>query len=384
MRRRLAIVTLLLFATLVSPATPAGASTAPRDLSVDAGARFNNPFGDRADQDRIKNHIIDTIDRTVRPHTIRAALYALTDQDYADALIAAYHRGVKVRVVLDAKYSERAAAQSLITAVGRDTTARSWVQVCMTGGACIAHGGVNPINHNKFVLFSQAGESRHIVIQTSANQTALNTEKYFNNSYTVVDNSALYGAYLHYFDDLAAMVPNNNYFTTGTAGNIGYYFFPQETGDIVVDILNEVACTGNRHVGTPGTHRSIVRVSAFALHRADVANALIDLADNGCQVDLLYTDSNQVANLTGHANLDLRRLKTEENYLVHSKYFLIEGNYAGHRDNKLTFTGSHNLDFSSLRENDEAMLRIPGSSAHDAYRANFQSMFELATPVASG
>lgn len=375
MLRRFAVT--LLLAVLISPAVPSAAD----EPTVAAGSLFNNPYGDRAEQDAIKNHIIGTIDDAKRPSAIRVALYALTDQDYADALVSAHQRGVDVRVVLDAKYSQEAAAQSLITALGTDTTKRSWVKVCMTGGACIAHGGVNPINHNKFFLFSQVGTARDVVIQTSANQTALNTERYFNNAYTTIGNTELYAAYTRYFNDLVAMVPNNNYFTTGTAGDIGYYFFPQETGDVVVDILNDVACTGNRRVGTPDTHRSIVRVSAYALHRAEVADALISLADQGCQVDLVYSDSNQVENLSGHSNLTLRRLKTEENYRVHSKYFLIEGNYAGRGDRKLTFTGSHNLDFSSLRENDEAMLRIPGPSTHDAYRTNFQHMFGLATPT---
>lgn len=82
-------------------------------------------------------------------------MYAFTDQDYTDALVGAHWRGVDVRIVLDAKYSRRSAAQDLITALGTDTSDRSWVKVCMTGGACIAHSGVNPINHNEFLLFSQ-------------------------------------------------------------------------------------------------------------------------------------------------------------------------------------------------------------------------------------
>ncbi|PZH12144.1 hypothetical protein C1I97_12725 [Streptomyces sp. NTH33] len=42
-------------------------------------------------------------------------------------------------------------------------------------------------------------------------------------------------------------------------------------------------------------------------------------------------------------------------------------------------TGSHNLDESSLRDNDEAMLRLEGAGPHEAYRQNFESMFAVAT-----
>jgi phosphatidylserine/phosphatidylglycerophosphate/cardiolipin synthase-like enzyme len=371
--------TVLLTVLALGVATPAAAQGPP----LTTGAVFNDPYGSAAEQDAIKDHIISTVHATPPGETIRAALYALTDQDYTDALVDAHQRGVGVRVVLDSKYSERPASQNLIAALGRDTSQASWVTVCHQAGACIAHGGVNPINHNKFFLFTRVGTgpvANHVVLQTSANETALNTEKYFNNAYTVVGNRRLYDAYLGYFDDLAAMVGNNAYFTTGRAGPYTYYFFPQEAGDVVVDILGDVTCTGNHRVGTPDG-RSIVRVAAFALHRAGVADALIALAGAGCRVELLYAESNQVEKLTDVPNLDLRRLKTDDGYLVHSKYFLIEGGHAGHREQKLTFTGSHNLDFSSLRENDEAMMRIDGDEAHDAYRANFRHMFDLAVPV---
>ncbi|MFF0203445.1 phospholipase D-like domain-containing protein [Streptomyces sp. NPDC005017] len=64
---------------------------------------------------------------------------------------------------------------------------------------------------------------------------------------------------------------------------------------------------------------------------------------------------------------------------VHSKYLLVEGNYASQPDTRWTFTGSHNLDLSSLCENDEALLRIAGNNVHDVYRANHYAMRTHAT-----
>ncbi|ELS53176.1 hypothetical protein STVIR_5854 [Streptomyces viridochromogenes Tue57] len=370
--KRLTVSALLTGAFLLPPVS---ATAAERAAPISTGAVFNNPKGSAAQQNAVKDHIITTINNTQSGRMIRSALYALKDQDYTDALVSAHRRGVTVRVVLDAKFKSDAATRNLISALGTDKSEGSWVHVCTTGAACIATGRSGMINHNKFFTFSRvgdAGEAEDVVIQTSANQTSLNTTKYWNNAYTVVGNTALYTAYRDYFNDLAAMTKNENYFTSGKVGTEKYYFFPQKTGDIVVSILDNLSCARS----------ATVRVAAFALHRDAVAQKLRTLADQGCSVRIVYNDSNDVSKLSGHRNIALRRLSTADGYLVHSKYFLIEGDYAGHAGTKWTFTGSHNLDQSSLRDNDEAMLRIEGAGPHDAYRKNFDSMFAIATPVA--
>ncbi|GAA2425049.1 phospholipase D-like domain-containing protein [Streptomyces macrosporus] len=383
MTRRIVTTALLLGALLM----PAGTATAAEEAAapVATGAVFNDPRGTTAEKNAVKNHIIGAINATESGRTIRAALYALTDQDYADALIAAHDRGIQVRVVLDSTYADRPAAQSVRAALGGDTSGGSWVRVCTAGRACIADApaDVNPINHNKFFTFSRigsAGEAEDVVIQTSANQTSLNVEKYWNNAYTVVGNTDLYSAYVAYFNDLAAMQKDGDYFRQGKVGAAKYYFFPQATGDLVVDVLDNVTCTGNTSVGSD-SHKTVIRVGAFALHRDAVARKLRALADQDCWVEVVYADSNDVGIMQGHPRLKLYRLNTADGYLVHSKYLTIEGNYAGHPDTKWTFTGSHNLDHSSLRENDEALLRLEGAAPHDAYRRNFLDMRAAATPV---
>lgn len=350
------------------------ASASPAAPPIVTGAVFNDPLGTTGQQNAVKTYIIGAIDNTQSGRLIRASLYALKDQGYTDALLAAHARGVNIRVVLDSKFRTSPATVNLIAGLGTDRTAESWVRVCTTGAACIATGGVGAINHNKFFTFSRvgsAGEAEDVVIQTSANQTDVNVTKYWNNAYAVVGNTDLYTAYVGYFNDLVAMHKNANYYTTGKVGTEKYYFFPQQTGDVVVGILQNLACS-------PGGK---VSVSAFALHRDEVAAALVALADQGCSVRIVYNESNEVARLAGHKNIEMRRLKTADGYLVHSKYFLIEGTYAGHAGTKWTFTGSHNLDYSSLHDNDEALLRLEGAAPYDAYLKNFDAMFAVASPA---
>ncbi|WP_328540287.1 phospholipase D-like domain-containing protein [Streptomyces sp. NBC_00344] len=64
---------------------------------------------------------------------------------------------------------------------------------------------------------------------------------------------------------------------------------------------------------------------------------------------------------------------------MHSKYLLIDGMYDG-TANKLVWTGSHNYSGPSLRENDEALLKVDDSAYHDAYVSNFNAVKAAAVP----
>ncbi|MGW7366118.1 phospholipase D-like domain-containing protein [Streptomyces sp. NPDC054841] len=362
--------------------------------ALTTGAVFNNPLGTPAEQDAVKNHIIKAIDDTQSGRTLRAAMYALTDTGYSDALGRAHQRGVQVRVVLDHSYSTSTAATQLTSALGTDMTQASWVHICPADRACIAdatfNAAKNHINHNKFFLFSRVGDpgvAEDVVIQTSANQTAANTSRFWNNAYTSVGNTELYTAYTGYFNDLAAENRNADYFRQGaTAGGEKYYFFPQSSGDLIVDVLNNVTCTGNTTVGS-ASHKTVIRVAAYAFYREEVATKLRALADQDCWVEVVYNETDELTALGNHARIKPYKLHLDngtpasegDDLFVHSKYLLVEGNYAGHPDTKWTFTGSHNLDLSSLRENDEALLRVEGAATHDAYRSNFLAMRSVAT-----
>ncbi|MER6342985.1 hypothetical protein ACWC10_02040 [Streptomyces sp. NPDC001595] len=93
------------------------------------------------------------------------------------------------------------------------------------------------------------------------------------------------------------MAKNEKCFTEGKAGEVKCSFFPRQTGDIVVDILDNLSCAGT----------ATVRVAAFAPHRDAVAQKLRSLADQGCSVRIVHSDSNDVGKLSGHGNTRRRR-----------------------------------------------------------------------------
>ncbi|UXY27526.1 phospholipase D-like domain-containing protein [Streptomyces sp. HUAS TT20] len=128
-------------------------------------------------------------------------------------------------------------------------------------------------------------------------------------------------------------------------------------------------------VGTP-TGRTQIRIGAWDLTRTGIAKKLRQPADRNCWVDIVHRHlgAGVADTLPGHDRIKLYELNQDDGGLIHSKYMLIEGTYAGQKDTKWVFTGSPDYDVSSLREDDEALLRLKSNSIHDQYKSNFVSM----------
>lgn len=363
-----------LLATVVAATTAlVVGQVAPAAAAVTDGAIFNNPTV-TAEQYKIRDHVRSLIQGTPAGATIRIAMYHFTDTTVANDLIDAKNRGVNVRLVIDYSSSTYTAVTSLISSLGTSRANASWVVLCTANAACIGSAGT-PIMHNKFYLFSSTNGSSNVVVQASANLTTDNATVYYNNAVTLVGNTGLYNAYVGYHDDLAAKVKNSDYYTTVSTGNAKVYFFPRagtdSTTDTIVNALSEnVTCEGNTTVGT-ATGRTIIRIGMWYFSRDNIAKTLRALADQKCWVEVVYTtmDSGVMSYLSGHDRIVLYHMP--DPWIIHSKYMLIEGTYAGQRDTKWVFTGSHNYTNAALRENDETLLRVQSNTIHDQYRSNF-------------
>ncbi|WDZ83770.1 phospholipase D-like domain-containing protein [Micromonospora cathayae] len=363
-------------ATFLAPGSPAVAA-------VTSGAVFNNPTV-AGQQYAVVEHLQALIRGAATGSTIRVAIYHFSLTRVSDDLIAAHDRGVNVRVVVDSESRDYPAVTSLTGRLGSNRANPSWVTVCTSGRACIGDLGT-PIMHNKFFLFSNTSGSTNVLVQSSANLTNANAERYWNNAVTLVGNTAVYDAYAAYHSDLAAQVKNNDYYRTTSSGNAKSYFFPRagttQDTDTIYNMLDEnVTCEGNTSTGTE-TGRTIIRIGMWYFSRNPIATKLRELADRKCWVEVVYTDSDAdvPAILSGHDRIRLYRISGD--YIVHSKYMLIEGTYAGQRDTKWVMTGSHNYSNAALRENDEALLRIQSATIHDQYRSNFWALRDAAVPV---
>jgi PLD-like domain len=416
--RILAAASLAAAATATAVVAPSPADAAATPVTA---AYFNDP--NAADQRTvIQDEIVSLINGAPAGSLIRMAMYYADDATIPDALAAARARGVNVQAIFDSKETPLAPYQTLVSALGTNLSAPSWVMTCGANRGCIGQRALSvpAINHNKFFLFSSTGGASNVVVQSSANlHTGRDGLGGWNNALVLVGNTGIYNAYSGYFGDLRAQVRNDDYYTTGrtpvTSGNSKIHFYPRHESsgapspysdpstDTIETVLDHVACTGNSVVGTnDGTHRTIIRVAMNQFSRSYLAQKLAALDAQGCYVEVAETynpdDVNQKASMdallkaTSSAyngvavhyycsdNAASGSQHDHTNVWIHSKYIQIEGDYYGVPDRSITWTGSANFTTNSLRQSDETVLQYedtspaaPGS-VFDSYRTNFRSI----------
>lgn len=384
------LLPLLLFASAPSVAA---ASTGKAAVAVTNSTTFNDPAGVAADQNRIRDHIVDLINLTQAGAQITVSMYTFTDDVVADALVAAKERGVSVRVIVDHTTVTVTGGEytTLVNGLGTDRGRPSWVLACPAGRGCIgtrvlASDPDGPINHNKFFTLSQVAGVNKVVVQTSANMTGTQRTDLFNNAVTIVD-SGLYDIYQSYFADQLSNGASGSglstYYKTPTSGTGPYkaYFFPRREAmgttynndastDTVKLVLDNVSCSG-------GTQ---IRMAANLFTRDEVAKKLVSLVSAGCSVYLAAdgapgSSSATVGDvlsgkLTQRVACFETRAGNSVNVGLHSKYLLINGTYDGAANRKLVWTGSHNFTYPSLRANDETLLKISDPAVYDQFKVN--------------
>lgn len=354
--------------------------------TVATGAVFDDPTDGRRD---ILRHISTLIEQSGPGALIRIAIFVVsgeTGKAFTRDLLAAHERGVNVQMVVDGWLADDRAVQLLIEQLGRDRSRRSWLHACTglspegTTSACIGSKGM----HNKFFLFSETGGARRVVVQSSANFSDLSAATHWNNALTIVGNDDLYQAYASYFDDLSAERRNDDYHkvveTAMPTGSVVVHFFPRAGADASTDTILELLGPIER-----GKHTEIrVGMSEWDAYRIGIAQRLCELADSGASVRVVrgVMDDAVSALLRSAPRVELRALDDVRRPTgrIHSKYMLIDGNYANIADAKIVITGSHNYTQTSLRRNDETLLRFDLAAIHDQYLSNFLAMWDVAQP----
>jgi phosphatidylserine/phosphatidylglycerophosphate/cardiolipin synthase-like enzyme len=384
-------------------------------LAVTTEAVFTKPTGTDAEQRAIVNRVISLIDGAAAGSRIRVALFYADDNAIPTALVAAKNRGVSVQAIFDhrmADTNESAAIKAvwaqLVSGLGTDKSASSWVMTCPAGRGCVGTlkiGTVAAINHNKFFLFSNTSGTSNVVVQSSANlHNGRDGTKGYNNALIMTGHTALFSAYEGYFGDMAALRANNNYYDTGrppvTDGNAKIHFFPRSTTaasqyrdpdeDTMYTVLDHIDCFGNTSTGTTDNHRTIIRVNQHAFTRPYLAEKLAELDAAGCYVEVVQNyapddDSSSVSlaeeslrdllarTSSGYGGVVVRYYCDSDPVWTHSKYLLVEGKYYGVADRKIVWTGSANWSTNSLRQSDETVLQLEDSTIFTQYLGDFRA-----------
>ncbi len=348
---------------------------------------FNNPQSTSAAAETINDEIDRLIDGTPGGGVgvIRIATYLFDIDSTADKLIAAFRRGVRVQLLVDDGENSSQLVR-VRNALGTNKRASSFVTTCRSG----CHQPSPSIIHSKMFVFSHVGAVRYVSLITSANPFHENVYDSWNNSHQIVGNTDIYYGLWNYFNAMLADTDRNAYTTAGS-GTYRMYFFPKTTGDpVILDSLQGIACTPVAS-GYGKNGRTHIRVAMWGWSGSadglNIAKQLNALHQKGCVVDILLNKARtgqtvfsallKSSPTYGKINIydgwyDANNNDIAELY-VHHKYITISGNWNGHRDMELVYTGSQNFTDGGLRRNNELTLRIHdnGNGIHHEFGLNF-------------
>jgi hypothetical protein len=352
-------------------------------FALDAEVVFNEPgFHDRPSK-AVENKYVSLIDQATPGSSIHMAMYQFTRLPVAEALVRASHRDVNVRLVLDGgNYIDQMKPGNAVTLLTSDAlkcSEKPCVKFCFGpvqikikdqtfGTGC--NGLV--INHNKFMLLSKLDDgSKNVSVQSSSNLSDEDLHQY-QDILTIKNDKGLYDGYLDYWQmlyrDHTRLTPHKD---IRGSGPVHASFFPRIVNkDPVMKLLRRVSCE------IPGSN---IRVAEADFNRLNVASRLQELKKQGCDVKVItrlepamFSPAVGVATRLGSSVLILPYRSKNPEYRsvnsVHTKMILIDAALDDSDERRqVVATGSHNLDFFSLRTNDETLLEVEDKAVYDQY-----------------
>lgn len=395
-----------------SPSTVALAARAPgrpnKRWKVPTGPKFNNPMVPK-DRFVIERHILRAIRNTPRGEKIIISAYSLDRQVFADELIRAYKRGVKVQVLLNDHLVPNAQVR-IQRVLGHKTTKPSFLKRCDSG--CRADKNEYNNLHSKFYLFSRTGRNRNVVMLGSQNMTLNAVRWQWNDLWTTVGKRTLFDQFEALFNDMRPDWDKRRasyaFCDSGLicpAGDMQKYYntvFPRHTTptkDVVLDILNNIQCVYTDAAGLQ--RQTLLRLSMHTMRGSRgnyIADKLRDLYAQGCDLRVNYGlmgyyTKRHIGAPTARGRVPLRSTgfnlrddvptgdpeidsmpESIERY-THQKYFVLRGSYKGVVDSNIVWTGSTN--WSSLgTPQDEILFSMHGRGVVRDYLANFDLMWQ--------
>lgn len=406
---------LVLVATLVLVApgqavSDAGAPTAakpkPSKWEAPSGPFFNDPHLAKGHFE-IERRVIKTIRHTPKGSTIRIAIYSLDRVGVASALVAAHRRGVRVQMLLNDHWENRA-VKMLRDEFGKNPRRDSFVYKCKQS----CRGAANEFNnlHSKFYLFSQAGKSEDVIAVGSANMTRNAAIHQWNDLYFTDGDHELFRQFVGLFNDMRkdydtrqepiafCGTPANGVACDDSLDKHTAVAFPRVSrpkDDLVVHLLDRVQClTPDPVTGEVKRTRLALSMHTMRGNRGNyLAEAIRQKWVQGCDVRVTYGligyhTKGAIAAPTKRGRIPLRSTGMDYDlddnfdlnndgiddlildYYSHQKYLVIEGTFNGVPDTSMVLTGS--VNWSSLSTaNDEVWFTVRGAVVAKKYLRNF-------------
>ncbi len=263
-----------------------------------------------------------------------------------DALLEAYRRGVKVRVVIESEYRDEKEIQALIDA-----------------GVPLLGDRREGLMHNKFAVID-----RQEVWTGSMNYST--TDGYRNNNNIIrIRSKELAEDYTTEFEEMFL----DDQFGPGSPANTPYPSLTIEGTPVSVCFAPDDGCARKVLEVLNGAQKSIYFM-VFSFTSDDLARPIFARAKAGVKVAGVM-ESSQVSSNTGgefqsfqDAKLDVRKDGNKGN--MHHKVMIIDGRYV--------VTGSYNFTYNGDNRNDENLLIIDNPEIAALYLQEFERVFDAA------
>jgi hypothetical protein len=369
---------------LALSAAPAQAAdtTTPDAYAPQTGALFNDPLGGFAEQRRLFIHVRRSISSVPAGGAIRIAVMSFADKRIADALVAAYQRGVRVKLIF-AGADVYPPMQRMKDVLGSDVTARSFAITC--DRSCRGTGGEM---HAKYFSFSRtSGGSQYVTMVGSNNLTEHNATEQWSDLYTVEGDQRYYRAYNDWFRQLKHDTPVEKQYLRKFVGKNQISITPidlSSTDDPIRTAFSRVRCEVTRGELDPEAENpdevvhTRIRIGAHAWNGErgkTIARDVSQLTQQGCLTQVFYgvgTGPAVRAILTqGGAQLTNG---THKGIYTHEKMMVIKGAYGHHLDTVRVWTGSHNWSDRSPGR-DDLILYTKDEAIGADYIAGFKYMW---------
>ncbi len=332
---------------------------APDDYVPRQGAKFNH-WDLKPLRNKIRHHMLRTINSTPRGATIRWMVFSFGDWAIERALVRASKRGVSVQVLGNYKNREtwapwrqfQASIGTRKSRAGQDPERISWARQCVR--SCRGWGGNL---HMKLYLFSQVSTATNVVMYGSWNPTWVANQRQWNHLDTRWD-AATYQHYLEIFHQAKRDKPYG--YAHWSSGGMEHMVFPRPSTKASTDPLNKelskISCvTPPDKKGV--THATVIRIGMYVFGGSRgtwMAKRIRSLWNHGCNVSIVYGFASRRAlsilySPSGRGRIPMKQAMKIENgkpyRYLHDKYVAVRGMYAGHYVN-LVWSGSTN--FSNL------------------------------------
>lgn len=364
----------------------------------------------------IERRVVDTIRHTPKGETIRIAVYSFDRMPVAHALVDAFHRGVRVQMLLN-DHQDTAAMEYIRSAIGTDRHATSFLYQCHES----CRGTATPLNnmHAKWYSFTRAGRSTDVMAVGSANMM-LNADRHqWNDLYFMSGDAELFQQFTAWFVDMKhdyetrqppinfCGAPANGTQCDDAVDTYNTWIFPRPsspTDDLVLDTLGKVQCLTPDGAGGQTRTELDLAMHTMRGNRGDyLASAIRQKYAEGCDVRVDYGligfHTKQILGaVTPRGRIPLRSTGLDFHpdddfdlnhdgeddvildYYSHQKYLVVDGTYDGVPGTQMVLTGSSNWASLSTA-NDEVWFTVHGPGVTRRYVKNFD--VEWDSPVNS-